>query len=121
MKKRILTVDDSASMRYMVIFSLKEAGYEVIEASGGDEALRKLDNDQLHMIIVDQNMPKMDGITLIREIRARQDYKTVPIIMLSSESNAEIMKKGQEAGATRWIVKPFIPKQLVDVVQKVLR
>ena len=72
------------------------------------------------MIIVDQNMPQMDGITLIHEIRTREDYKTVPIIMLSSESNAEIMKKGQEAGATRWIVKPFVPKQLVNVVQKVL-
>ena len=120
MSKRILTVDDSSSVRQMVSFTLKDAGYEVVEAVDGKDALTKL-SGTVDMIITDLNMPNMDGIELIRQVRAQPNYKFVPIVMLTTESQAEKKQAGKEAGATGWIVKPFKPDQLLAVVKKVVR
>jgi two-component system chemotaxis response regulator CheY len=120
MTKKIMTVDDSASVRQMVSFTLKNAGYEVVEAVDGQDALSKLNGD-VKMIITDLNMPNMDGITLIRNVRSQSAYKFIPIIMLTTESQAEKKQEGKSAGATGWIVKPFKPDQLLAVIKKVLR
>ncbi len=120
MSQTIMTVDDSASVRQMVSFTLKNAGYQVIEASDGKDALGKL-TGPVKMVITDLNMPNMDGITLIKNIRANPAYKFIPIIMLTTESQAAKKQDGKAAGATGWIVKPFKPEQLLDVVRKVLR
>lgn len=120
MAKRIMTVDDSSSVRQMVGFTLKDAGYEVVEAVDGRDALGKL-SGKLDMIITDLNMPNMDGIELIRQVRGLPEYKFVPIIMLTTESQAGKKQEGKEAGATGWIVKPFKPDQLLAVVKKVVR
>ena len=120
MSKTIMTVDDSASVRQMVAFTLKNEGYDVIEASDGKDALGKL-NGPVHMIVTDLNMPNMDGIELIRNVRANPAYKFIPIIMLTTESQASKKQEGKSAGATGWIVKPFKPEQLLAVVKKVLR
>ena len=120
MSKTIMTVDDSASVRQMVGFTLRQAGYEVIEASDGKDALSKL-RAAGGMIITDLNMPTMDGIELIRQVRAGTATKFVPIIMLTTESQDQKKQEGKAAGATGWIVKPFRPEQLLAVVQKVLR
>ena len=120
MPKKIMTVDDSASVRQMVSFTLKNAGYDVIEASDGKDALAKLAGP-VDMVITDLNMPNMDGITLIKNLRANAACKFIPIIMLTTESQAGKKQEGKEAGATGWIVKPFKPEQLLAVVQKVLR
>ena len=118
--KTIMTVDDSASVRQMVAFTLKNAGYSVIEASDGKDALAKMAG-KVDMVITDLNMPNMDGIALIKAVRAQAAYKFIPIIMLTTESQAGKKQEGKEAGATGWIVKPFKPEQLLDVVRKVLR
>jgi two-component system chemotaxis response regulator CheY len=115
-----MTVDDSASVRQMVSFTLKGAGFEVIEASDGKDALGKL-KGPVSMVITDLNMPNMDGISLIREIRKSPAYKFIPIVMLTTESQAEKKLEGRTAGATGWIIKPFKPEQLLAVVGKVLR
>lgn len=120
MNKTIMTVDDSASVRQMVAFTLKNAGYQVIEASDGKDALSKLKGD-VHMVITDLNMPNMDGIDLIKGIRAQAAFKFIPVVMLTTESQAGKKQEGKDAGATGWIVKPFKPEQLLAVVQKVLR
>lgn len=119
MSKLILTVDDSASIRQMVSFTLKGAGYQVIEASDGKDALSKL-SGPVKMVITDLNMPNMDGIELIRQVRALPGYKFVPIVMLTTESQASKKQEGKSAGATGWIVKPFKPDQLLAVVKKLL-
>jgi len=119
MGKVILTVDDSASIRQLVRFTLAGAGYEVIEAVDGVDALGKL-TTPLHLIVTDLNMPQMDGITLIREVRAKPAYKGVPILMLTTEANATKKQEGKSVGATGWIVKPFSPDQLLAVIKKVL-
>ncbi|BBD07497.1 response regulator [Desulfovibrio ferrophilus] len=116
----IMTVDDSASVRQMVSFTLKNAGHEVIEACDGKDALSKL-SGPIKMVITDLNMPNMDGITLIKNVRANASYKFVPIIMLTTESQASKKQEGKSAGATGWVVKPFKPEQLLAVVKKVLR
>jgi two-component system chemotaxis response regulator CheY len=118
--KTIMTVDDSASIRQMVAFTLKNAGYSVIEAVDGKDALGKL-KGKVDMVITDLNMPNMDGISLIKGIRAQASYKFIPIVMLTTESQAGKKQEGKDAGATGWIVKPFKPEQLLAVVQKVLR
>ena len=118
--KTVMTVDDSASVRQMVAFTLKNAGYAVIEAVDGKDALGKL-KGQVDMILTDLNMPNMDGITLIKSVRAQAAYKFIPIVMLTTESQAGRKQEGKDAGATGWIVKPFKPEQLLAVVQKVLR
>lgn len=120
MSQLIMTVDDSASVRQMVSFTLKNAGYEVIEASDGKDAMSKL-SGPIKMVITDLNMPNMDGITLIKNIRANPSFKFIPIIMLTTESQATKKQDGKAAGATGWIVKPFKPDQLLAVVKKVLR
>lgn len=119
MAKTIMTVDDSASVRQMVSFTLKGAGYNVVEAVDGKDALTKLSGD-INMVITDLNMPNMDGISLIREVRAKAAYKFIPIVMLTTESQDTKKQEGKSAGATGWIVKPFKPDQLLAVVKKVL-
>lgn len=121
MGNTILTVDDSASMRQMVTFTLKGAGYDVIEAVDGKDGLSKLEGSQVNMIITDLNMPNMDGIEMIRQVRGMAKYKFIPIILLTTESQDEKKKEGKAAGATGWIVKPFKPEQLIAVIQKVLK
>jgi len=120
MPKTIMTVDDSASVRQMVAYTLKEAGYSVVEACDGVDALSKIDGDNFSLIITDLNMPKMDGITLIKELRVKPKIKFTPILMLTTESQNEKKMEGKTAGATGWIVKPFKPEQLVAVVKKVI-
>jgi two-component system, chemotaxis family, chemotaxis protein CheY len=121
MSKTIMTVDDSASIRQMVSFTLKkEGGYEVIEAVDGQDALNKLNGTPVQMVITDLNMPNLDGLGLIRAIRANPGYKFIPIVMLTTESQDTMKQQGRAAGATGWIVKPFKPEQLVAVVKKVL-
>ncbi len=120
MSKTIMTVDDSASVRQMVSFTLKGAGYDVIEAGDGQQAVGKLNGTPIHMVITDLNMPNLDGIGLIRAIRGNASYKFIPVIMLTTESQASTNEQGKAAGATGWIVKPFKPEQLLAVVKKVL-
>ena len=115
-----MTVDDSASVRQMVSFTLKEAGYDVIEAVDGQDALSKLNGVLVHMVITDLNMPNLDGIGLIKGIRTNSAYKFVPIVMLTTESQDSKKQEGKTAGATGWIVKPFKPEQLLAVIRKVL-
>jgi len=121
MGKLILTADDSASMRQMVSFTLKGAGYDVLEAVDGKDGLEKAKAKEVDMVITDLNMPHMDGIQMIREIRALPKYKFIPIILLTTESQDEKKMQGKAAGATGWIVKPFKPEQLLAVIKKVLK
>ena len=116
----ILAVDDSASMRQMVSFTLKGAGYEVVEASDGVQALNAAKTRRFNLVITDVNMPNMDGIALIKELRALPNYKFTPLLMLTTESSPEKKQLGKAAGATGWIVKPFNPEQLLSTVKKVL-
>jgi len=116
----ILAVDDSPSMRQMVVMTLKAAGYEVVEASDGDAALQLAKNKVFNLVLTDVNMPKMDGITLTRELRSLPNYKFTPILTLTTESAADKKQEGKAAGATGWIVKPFNPDQLVSTVKRVL-
>jgi len=120
MAKVILTADDSNSVRQMINFTLKQAGYDIIEAVDGKDALLKIKSSAINMLITDLNMPNLDGIELIRRVRAIPEYKFVPIIMLTTESQADKKMAGKEAGATGWIVKPFNPEQLIAVVKKVI-
>ncbi len=120
MSKRIMTVDDSATVRQMLAFTLQDAGYEVVEAADGAEALEKLGREPVHMLITDLNMPKLDGIDLIRQVRKNPANRFMPIIMLTTESQETKKQEGKSAGATGWIVKPFKPEQLLAVVRKVL-
>jgi two-component system chemotaxis response regulator CheY len=120
MAKKILIADDSASMRQMVDFTLKNAGYEVTEAADGTEALKKLTELAFDMVLTDLNMPGLNGIELIREARKLPTGKFIPMVMLTTESQDDKKKEGKAAGATGWIVKPFKPDQLVAVCKKVL-
>ncbi len=117
----IMTVDDSTSVRQMVSFTLKSAGYDVIEAVDGVDALSKLDgSSRVRMMFVDLNMPNMNGIELIRAVRTDPAHKFIPIVMLTTESQAGKKREGKAVGATGWIVKPFKPQQLLAVVRRVL-
>jgi two-component system chemotaxis response regulator CheY len=116
----ILAVDDSASMRQMVAFTLKGAGYDVIEAGDGQEALNIAKSKKVNLVLTDVNMPKMDGIALIRALRGLPDYKFTPMLMLTTESAADKKQEGKAAGATGWLVKPFNPDQLLATIKKVL-
>ena len=120
MSKTIMTVDDSASVRQMVCLTLKDAGYTVIEACDGKDALAKL-TGPVDMIVTDLNMPNMDGIELIRSVRGMAQYKFVPIVMLTTESQASKKEEGKSAGATGWIVRPLKPEKLLAVAKKLLR
>jgi len=120
MPKSILTVDDSASIRQMVTFTLKGAGYAVTEAVDGQDGLDKARGGRFDLVFTDQNMPRMDGLTLIQGLRALPAYRTVPILMLTTESGEAMKAQGRAAGATGWLVKPFDPQKLLEVVRKVI-
>lgn len=120
MAKTVLTVDDSASIRQMVSFTLKSAGYEVVEAVDGMDGLEKAKSRTVNLILSDQNMPRMDGLTLIKNLRSMPQYKTTPILMLTTESSDAMKAQGRSAGATGWLVKPFDPQKLIEVVKKVI-
>ncbi len=120
MGKRILAVDDSASMRQMVLFTLQAAGYEVAQAGDGIEALNWARTSTADLVLTDVHMPRMDGITLVRELRALDHYKLVPMLVLTTESSQERKADGKRAGATGWIVKPFNPAQLLATVARVI-
>ena len=119
MAKTIMTVDDSASVRQMVSFTLRTAGYDVVEAADGAQALAKL-HPPLHLILTDLNMPRLDGIELVKRVRADPVHKYIPIVLLTTESQDGKKQAGRAAGATGWIVKPFQAEQLLAVVKKVL-
>lgn len=121
MAKCILTVDDAESVRQLVSFTLSNEGYKVLEAKDGKEAVNKLASKNVDMVVTDLNMPEMDGINLIKHIRSLTKYKFIPIIMLTTESQTGKKQEGKAAGATGWMVKPFQPAQLVNVVKKVLK
>ncbi|RZI84614.1 MAG: response regulator [Rubrivivax sp.] len=120
MAKTILIVDDSASLRVVVGIALKGAGYDVIEGCDGKDALSKLTGQKVHLIVSDVNMPNMDGITLVKEVKKLPAYKFTPIVMLTTESQDAKKREGQEAGAKAWVLKPFKPEQLLAVVQKLV-
>ena len=120
MAKTILAVDDSGSLRQMVAFSLTAAGYQVVQAVDGQDGLNKARDQVVDLVLTDQNMPNMDGLTLIKSLRDMSSYQKVPILMLTTESSDEMKAKGRAAGANGWLVKPFDPKRLIDVVQKVI-
>lgn len=119
MPRSVLTVDDSISVRQVVSFALQDAGYQTIEAVDGRDALGKL-SAGVHLVITDLNMPRMNGIELIRQIRAGQTNRYVPIIVLTTESQPARKQEAKDAGATGWIVKPFRPEQLLAVVKRIL-
>jgi two-component system chemotaxis response regulator CheY len=117
----ILAVDDSASMRQMVRFTLEGAGYKVIQANDGVEALELARTSGADLVLTDVNMPRMDGLTLVRELRALDSYKYVPMLVLTTESGQDTKMRGKQAGATGWIVKPFNPEQLLATIARVLQ
>jgi two-component system, chemotaxis family, chemotaxis protein CheY len=116
----ILAVDDSASMRQMVRYTLEGAGYKVVQASDGVEALEFAKSGAADLVLTDVNMPRMDGIELVRELRTLNSYKFVPMLVLTTESGQETKMRGKQAGATGWIVKPFNPEQLLATIARVL-
>ena len=120
MSKTILVVDDSASLRQVVHLTLQSAGYDVIEACDGRDALTKLDGKKVHLIISDVNMPNMDCISLLKEVKKHPSYKFTPIIMLTTESQEAKKQEGQAAGAKAWVVKPFKPEQMLAAVSKLV-
>ncbi|MEQ1515479.1 MAG: response regulator [Usitatibacteraceae bacterium] len=117
----ILTVDDSVSMRQMVAFTLKGAGFNVIEASDGQDGLEKARDKDLNLLLIDLNMPRMDGISLVTALRKLPQYKSTPMLILTTESSDAMKAAGRAAGATGWLVKPFDPLKLIEVVKKVIR
>src|ERR1041385_3230937 len=119
--KRVMTIDDSPSLRQMVALTLESAGYEVTEACDGKDALTKLSGGEYHLFLTDLNMPGMDGIELTRRLRSMPEYKFVPIVLFTTESNQEKKMQGKAAAAPGWIVKPFQPADLLATIKKVMR
>ena len=119
--RSILAVDDSPSMRKMVSFTLTGAGFRVVEAIDGMDALEKAQKEQIDLVLVDQNMPRLDGIGLTRKLREDPRYKNTPILILTTESSDQMKQAGRDAGATGWLVKPFNPHRLIEIIQKVIR
>ena len=117
----ILAVDDSASMRSMVSFTLKNAGYDVVQAIDGEDAFGKAQMRAFALVMTDQNMPRLDGIGLTQRLRQDPKFATTPILILTTESSDQMKQAGRAAGATGWLVKPFDPVRLVEVIQKVIR
>ena len=117
----ILAVDDSASMRQMVSFTLKNAGYDVVEAVDGEDAFDKARARDFDLVLTDQNMPRLDGIGLTRKLRETPKFKNTPILILTTESSDQMKQAGRAAGATGWLVKPFDPAKLIEVIEKVVR
>lgn len=120
MAKTILVVDDSASLRQVVSIALKSAGYDMLEACDGQDALGKLAGRKVHLIISDVNMPVMDGITFVKEVKKSPDHRFTPIIMLTTEAGEAKKQQGQLAGAKAWVVKPFQPAQMLAAVSKLV-
>jgi two-component system chemotaxis response regulator CheY len=120
MPKTILAVDDSTSIRQMVAFTLKTSGYDVVEAVDGIDGLTKAKAGSFDLVLTDYNMPRMDGLELVRSLRALARYASTPILILTTESSDEMKAQGRAAGATGWLVKPFDPQKLVEVVKKVI-
>jgi two-component system chemotaxis response regulator CheY len=120
MAKTIMIVDDSASLRQVVGIALRGAGYEVLEACDGRDALGKLKGQKVHLMISDVNMPTMDGISFVKAVKQIPAYKFTPVVMLTTESQDAKKKEGQEAGAKAWVLKPFKPEQMIGVVQKLV-
>lgn len=120
MAKTVLIVDDSASLRQVVSITLKGAGYEVMEGADGRDALSKLTGQKVHLVVSDVNMPNMDGITFVVELKKLPAYKFTPVIMLTTEAGADKKSAGQAAGAKAWMVKPFNPAQLLAAVSKLI-
>jgi two-component system chemotaxis response regulator CheY len=118
--RSILAVDDSASMRKMVAFTLTGAGYHVVEAVDGQDAFEKAQTHSIDLVLTDQNMPRMDGLSLTRSLRAQGQHRQVPILILTTESGDDMKQAGRAAGATGWLVKPFDPARLIEVVRKVV-
>lgn len=121
MSKKILIVDDSESIRDVVFYTLEKNGYDVLVGVDGMDALRYLNGQHLDLIITDLYMPRMDGISLIREIRKNEHYKRTPILFLTTESQHDKKMEAKSAGATGWMVKPFIPDNLISIINKVMR
>ncbi|MFC7461499.1 response regulator [Hydrogenophaga defluvii] len=117
----ILAVDDSASMRKMVSFTLVGAGFKVVEAVDGQDALEKAQGQHFDLVLTDQNMPRMDGLGLTRKLRDHPKFKNTPILILTTESSDQMKQAGRQAGATGWLVKPFDPHRLIEVINKVIR
>lgn len=120
MAKTILIVDDSASVRQVVTISLKQAGYDVVEAIDGEDALRRLDGRKVHLVISDLNMPRLDGIGFLTKMKTLPAYRFTPVIFLTTESGDAKKQQGREAGAKAWVVKPFQPEQLLGAVAKLI-
>ncbi|MDH5613046.1 MAG: response regulator [Gammaproteobacteria bacterium] len=120
MRKQILIVDDSASLRQVVSITLENAGYDVIDAEDGAKALDLLDGKKVHLVICDVNMPVMDGITFVKKVKQMPNYRFLPIIMLTTESRESRKLEGQAAGAKAWVVKPFQPEQMLAAVSKLI-
>jgi two-component system, chemotaxis family, chemotaxis protein CheY len=120
MPKNIMIVDDSASLRQVVSIALRGAGYQVLEACDGKDALAKLIGQKVHLIISDVNMPNMDGISFVRTLKQSSLYKFTPVIMLTTESQEAKKQQGQAAGAKAWVVKPFKPEQMLNAVQRLV-
>jgi two-component system, chemotaxis family, chemotaxis protein CheY len=120
MAKNIMIVDDSSTIRQVVGIALRGAGYDVVEACDGKDALAKLDGRKIHLIICDVNMPNLDGISFVKEMKNLPNYKFTPVIMLTTESGAEKKQAGQAAGARAWVVKPFQPPQMLDAVSRLV-
>ncbi len=120
MAKTVMIVDDSASLRQVVNIALKGAGYDVVEACDGRDALTKLDGRKIHLVISDVNMPNLDGIGFVKQLKANPSYKFTPVIMLTTEAGAGKKLEGQQAGAKAWVVKPFQPQQMLDAVSKLV-
>lgn len=117
----ILAVDDSPSMRKMVAFTLTGAGYHVVEAVDGQDAYEKAQDQEIALVLADQNMPRLDGLGLTRKLRELPQFKTTPILILTTESSDQMKQAGRSAGATGWLVKPFDPNRLIEVIRKVIR
>jgi two-component system chemotaxis response regulator CheY len=120
MSKRILAVDDSPSMRHMVGVTLRAAGYEVVEAADGDEALEYARGNSVDLVLADVNMPRMNGITLVAHLRTLPGYRLTPLLLLTTESSQQSKQQGKQAGATGWMLKPFHPDQLLATLDRVL-
>jgi two-component system chemotaxis response regulator CheY len=118
MAKKIMVVDDSNAIRQSLGFTLKSAGYEVVEAGNGVDALKLMKEHSIGLFISDVNMPEMDGITLLKKIKCDKDYMHTPVIMLTTEASGDMINEGKEAGAKAWMIKPFQPDQLLNAVKK---
>lgn len=121
MAKKILIVDDSESIREVVSFTLENEGYNILSANDGKDALKHLDGQSIDLVITDLHMPNMNGIDLIKEIRNMDSYKRIPILFLTTESQATKKQEAKDAGATGWIIKPFVPAKLIAAINKVIR